>query len=196
MDAEQRREAVADAVFRVVARDGLHRASLRSVAAEAGLNHGSVRHYFADQRDLMRFAMRTLVDRVSARLQARVDAVGDPGGLPAGRSVDTVVDLFGELLPLDARRRDEVAVFVEFSAAARRDPGLADLARESMTGTDALVRRALAPSLGPGRDLDVEVDRLAALLDGLALAGTRAVAPVGPDRQRAALRAHLADVRG
>lgn len=198
MDAGQRREVVADALFRVVARDGLHRASLRSVAAEAELNLGSVRHYFTDQRDLMRFAMRTLVDRVAGRLSARVAALGDPGALPADERIDALVELLGELLPLDARRRDEVVVFLEFSAAARRDDhvaGLADLARESATGTDALVRRVLRPSLGPGRDLDTEADRLGALLDGLALAGTRPVDPVGPARQRAALRAHLRDVR-
>ncbi|TCK27812.1 TetR family transcriptional regulator [Pseudonocardia endophytica] len=195
MDAGERRELVADALFRVVARDGLHGASLRSVAAEADLNLGSVRHYFAGQSDLMRFAMRTLVDRVAARMAARVEAIGDPGSLPADERVDAAVDLFAELLPLDARRHDEVVVFLEFSAAARRDPGLADLERESTTGTDALVRRALTASLGAGRDLDTEADRLAALLDGLSLAGTRAVDPVGPARCRAALRAHLLDLR-
>ena len=195
MDAGQRREQVADAVFRVVAQDGMQRASLRSVAADAELNLGSVRHYFADQRDLMRFAMRTLVDRVAARLYARIEAIGDPGELPHDERVDAVVELLGELLPLDARRRDEVVVFLEFSTAARRDDGLADLARESAAGTDALVRRVLRPSLGPERDVDTEADRLGALLDGLSLAGTRAVAPVGPERQRAALRAHLLDVR-
>lgn len=196
MDAEERRELVADALFRVVARDGLHRASLRGVATEAGLNLGSVRHYFTDQRDLMRFAMGTLVDRVAARLRARVDAVGDPGALSDDERVDALVELLGELLPLDARRHDEVVVFLEFSAAARLDPGLADLARESSAGTDALVRRALRPSLGPGRHLDIEADRLGALLDGLSLAGTRPVDPIGPRRCRAALRTHLLDATG
>lgn len=196
MDAGERRELVADALFRIVARDGLHRASVRGVAAEAGLNPGSVRHYFADHADLVRFAMRTMIERVSARVRARVEEFGDPADRSPQERFEAVAEMLGELLPLDDRRRREVAVFLEFTAAARTDTGLADLARESADGTAALVHRILASAADPGRDLHVEVLRLTALLDGLGMAGTRSVAPATPDECRAALRAHLVDVRG
>jgi AcrR family transcriptional regulator len=57
--------------------EGLHRASLRAVADEAQLNIGSLRHYFASQQDLMRFAMQSMLDRVGSRLLEHVERIGD-----------------------------------------------------------------------------------------------------------------------
>lgn len=199
VDREARRRDVVDALFRVVVRDGIQRASLRTVADEAQLNIGSVRHYFAGQEELMRFAMRSMLDRVGARLQRRVDALGDLSGLPAERIRDCAVELLSELLPLDDSRRAEVTVLVDFSTAARTHPALDDLARETATGTRSLVRRILARlgtagGLRPGLALDTETERLTSLLDGLAF-----TAVLRPDVLDAAtcgtvLRAHIADL--
>ena len=46
VDPEERRRDLAEAVWRVVRRDGLERASVREVAREAGVSMGSLRHYF------------------------------------------------------------------------------------------------------------------------------------------------------
>ncbi|MDT0456686.1 TetR/AcrR family transcriptional regulator [Streptomyces sp. DSM 41527] len=199
VDREARRREVVDALFRVVVRDGIQRASLRTVADEAQLNIGSVRHYFAGQEELMRFAMRSMLDRVGARLQRRVDALGDLSGLPAARIRDCAVELLSELLPLDDSRRAEVTVLVDFSTAARTHPALDDLARETATGTRSLVRRILARldtagGLRAGLALDTETERLTSLLDGLAF-----TAVLRPDVLDAAtcarvLRAHVDDL--
>ncbi|GES34191.1 TetR/AcrR family transcriptional regulator [Streptomyces angustmyceticus] len=199
VDREARRRDVVDALFRVVVRDGIQRASLRTVADEARLNIGSVRHYFAGQEELMCFAMRSMLDRVGARLQRRVDALGDLSGLPPERIRDCAVELLSELLPLDDSRRAEVTVLVDFSTAARTHPALDDLAREAATGTRSLVRRILARldtagGLRPGLALDTETERLTSLLDGLAF-----TAVLRPDVLDAAtcatvLRAHVDDL--
>jgi DNA-binding transcriptional regulator YbjK len=68
VDPVARRQEVAEAVLRVVRRDGLEQASVRNVAREAGLSMGSLRHYFASQSELMVFAFRTVVDRIESRL--------------------------------------------------------------------------------------------------------------------------------
>ncbi|MEV6564911.1 TetR/AcrR family transcriptional regulator [Streptomyces kronopolitis] len=199
VDREARRRDVVDALFRVVVRDGIQRASLRTVADEAGLNIGSVRHYFAGQEELMRFAMRSMLDRVGERLRRRIEEFGELSGLPAPRIRDCAVELLGELLPLDDSRRAEVTVLVDFSTAARTDPALDDLARETATATRALVRRILARldtagGLRPGLALDTETERLTSLLDGLAC-----TAVLRPDVLAAAtcatvLRAHVDDL--
>ncbi|MDQ0377750.1 TetR/AcrR family transcriptional regulator [Amycolatopsis thermophila] len=189
VDADSRRAEVADALFRLAVREGLHRVSLRTVAVEAGLNVGSVRHYFDNQADLMRFAMRSVIDRVSARLTAKVESLGDVGALSAAERRAKRVELLAELLPLDDVRRAEVTVFLEFAGAARTDPGLADLARESALGTRALVRRALTALDLP--DLDAEVVRLTALLDGLSLGGVLHPDLWPADATLAVLRNHL-----
>lgn len=189
VDADSRRAEVADALFRLAVREGLHRVSLRTVAAEAGLNVGSVRHYFDNQAELMRFAMRSVIERVSARLTAKVDALGDVGALSAAERRAKRVELLAELLPLDDVRRAEVTVFLEFVGAARTDPGLADLARESALGTRALVRRTLTALDLP--DLDAEVLRLTALLHGLSLGGVLHPDLWPADATLAVLRNHL-----
>lgn len=196
VDPEARRRHVVDALFRVVVRDGLQRASLRAVADEAGLNIGSLRHYFADRRELMRFAMRSMLDRVAARLVDRVEGIGELLDHPRRERVRLITDLLAELLPLDDRRRAEVTVFLDFNTAARTDPSLADLSRQTAEGIRDLVGRALtrldaSHTLRPGLDLAVETERLAALLDGLGMNGVLHPEALDPDVCYAALLTHI-----
>jgi Uncharacterized protein conserved in bacteria len=55
VDPAERRRELAEAVWRVIRRDGLEQASVRNVAREADLSMGSLRHYFATQSELMAF---------------------------------------------------------------------------------------------------------------------------------------------
>lgn len=201
VDPEARRRDVVDALFRVVVRDGLQRASLRAVADEAGLNIGSVRHYFAGQRELMEFAMRSMLDRVGGRLLSAVEEIGDLGAHHRAERLRLVAGLLSELLPLDARRRAEVIVFLDFTTAARTDPALAELSHRAAVGTRRLVRRILlrldeSGTLRPGCDLDVEAERLAALVDGLGQAAVLHPDVVGPGRCAEVLAAHLEELVG
>lgn len=188
MDAVERREAVADAVLRVAERDGLRGASLRGVAVEAGLNIGSVRHYFAGHQELLRFAMQSVIDRTSARLERRREALAANLAATPGERLDALAELLAELLPLDEDRRRENAVLLEFLVAARTDPDLDALSREAIAGVTALARRVLEAA---GADAsDVECQRLAALVDGLGLRCVLQPELVTVDAV-AALRAHL-----
>ncbi|WP_093576588.1 TetR/AcrR family transcriptional regulator [Amycolatopsis rubida] len=197
VDGEERRAHIADAVLRLAAKGGLHAVSLRAVAAESGLNIGSVRHYFDSQHELMRFAMRTTIDRTTARLVERREQTGPLSELPPGEVVGQLTDFLSELLPLDERRRTEVTVLVEFLLAARADPGLDDLAREAVQGTVTLARRILDAQARSGRfepkDPEVEAPRLAALLDGLAFRAVLQPELTSPEECVAVLRAHLAE---
>ncbi|MEU1733649.1 TetR family transcriptional regulator C-terminal domain-containing protein [Streptosporangium sp. NPDC020145] len=197
VDPVARRADVVDALFRVVFRDGLQAASLRAVADEAGLNIGSLRHYFANQQELMGFAMRSMLDRVEGRLLRRIDEVGDLEALTGEQRRRLSLNLFAELLPLDEARRAEAAVFVDFVTAARTHPAIdADLAREAAAGMRALVRRVLrraidTGTLRPGLDLDIEIERLSSLLDGLSLNTVLYPDLLSPELCLDVLRAHL-----
>ncbi|WP_433444826.1 TetR/AcrR family transcriptional regulator [Nonomuraea sp. CA-141351] len=174
VDPVERRREVVDALFRVVVRDGLQRASLRTVASEAGLNIGSLRHYFATQEELMRFAMTSMIERVTERLRAAVEEAGDLAALSAEELLELSARLLGELLPLDERRRAEVTVFLDFAAASRTDPALRDLARQVAVGTREFVSRVLERlevrgTLRRGLRLDLETERLSSLVDGLGM---------------------------
>lgn len=50
IDAEERRQYVIDAAFRLIVAEGLEGLTLRKVAAEANLNIGSVRHFLMDMK--------------------------------------------------------------------------------------------------------------------------------------------------
>src|SRR6185312_13615964 len=93
VDHEERRAEVAAAVWRIVSRDGLEAATVRRVAAEAGMSTSVVSHYFSGKDDLLRLAFRIVVER--GRDRAIVQ--GDEGGRARALLVTA--------LPLDAERR-------------------------------------------------------------------------------------------
>ncbi|MFC5723905.1 TetR/AcrR family transcriptional regulator [Streptomyces gamaensis] len=201
VDPDARRRDVVDALFRVVVRDGLQRASLRSVADEAGLNIGSLRHYFASQQELMNFAMQSMLDRLEARLNRRLEHIGDLAGHHRANRLRLAADFLAELLPLDEQRRAEVTVFHDFTAAARTNPAFRRLSHRTAQATRRLTRRVLerldaTETLRPGRDLDLEAERLAALLDGLGLTAVLHPDLVSSRNCAEVLRAHLDELCG
>ncbi|GAA0364475.1 TetR/AcrR family transcriptional regulator [Actinoallomurus spadix] len=198
VDPEARRHEVAEAVFRVTRRDGLEHASLRNVAAEAGLAVGSVRHYFEGQTDIMIFAMRHFVDRVGARLLEHVRDRPGPGA-SADRHVAAFEAALAELLPLDAERREETEVWLAFTVSARTREELRPYAERLYDQTRELVHKVLTAAertgvLRDGVDADTETERLYALVDGLALHSVLQPGRLDAEGLRAALRRHLDEI--
>lgn len=171
VDAEARRAAIVEAVFRIVAVDGLERASLREVADEAGLAVGSVRHYFAGSDELLNHAFATVVDRITERLRAALPAVrvAAPGTV---EHREAVLTLLGGFLPLDEERAVDVCVWLAFRNAARIRPFLAPAAdrshREVAVVVGQVIMAVLTVDDGQQR-LVVEAERLLATLDGLCM---------------------------
>ena len=188
VDPIERRRELAQAVWRVVLRDGLDRASVREVAREAGLSMGSLRHYFDSQSELLRFAMRMVIDRIEERVAA-LHVPDEPR--------EAVRTVLAELLPLDSGRRVENEVWLAFTARALVDPKLRVLRDEAYDRLRGACERWISLLLAPDTprlEVDLETERLFALLDGLAVhAATR---PQTPDRLLAVLDHHLAQVVG
>ena len=172
VDAEARRAEIVEAVFRIIAVDGLERASLREVADEAGLAVGSVRHYFAGSEELLSHSFAAVVDRITGRLAAALPAIAAsvPG---TGPHREAVLTLLGEFLPLDEERAVDACVWMAFKNAARIRPFLAAEADGSHRKVAAVVGQvitALVPDDGDGQQsLAVEAERLLATLDGLCM---------------------------
>lgn len=190
VDHDARRERIAGALLAVVRRDGVGAVSVRSVAAEAGLSVGSMRHTAASQADLVAFAMEAVAERVAARVATRV------AGWRAERppTLDDLTDLCGEVLPLDAERLAEAAVWLELVTLARTDERLGRVSAEAHEGLRRLAERvvaALRPAAGPTRR-EEEAVHLHALLDGLALHAVLHPGLVDPGSMAAVVRAHLA----
>ncbi|MER7005490.1 TetR family transcriptional regulator C-terminal domain-containing protein [Dactylosporangium sp. NPDC000555] len=196
VDPLERRRAVVDAVHVVVAREGLEAASLRNVAEEAGLAIGSIRHYFTDHDELMIFALQELGRRVGERVWAHADWLLGETGSGRGDRRRRTEDLLAEFLPLDAVRRDELVLWLEFAVAARTHPSLLRHADEIQQALHGLVLRTLRSAQRAGglpADLDVELEsvRLRSLLDGLGMQAALFPQRFPPELQRAVVHRHL-----
>lgn len=191
VDHDLRREELAEAAFRVVARGGVDGASLRLVSQEAGWSIGSMRHYFATKAELLVFALRHAADRIEERI----------AGLPADRTpLEHLREVAAELLPLDAGRREEAKVYVAFLARATVDRDLAPAAEAAWRQLHEPLAAHVAAAAHSGEldsDLDAEreASRLHALIDGLTLHVLTAPDAAPPDLARAVIDRHLDALR-
>jgi AcrR family transcriptional regulator len=185
---EQRRREIAEAVWRVIRRNGVEGASVRTVAQEAGWSAGAIRHYFGTQSELLDFAIELAAERVRRRIGA-LELADDPR-----RAVE---QLLSELLPLDDERRAENEIWLAFTARALIDPQLRGRYAEIDDALRAACRRAVELlGLPAGRQRTLEAERLHAVLDGLALHGAMRPELLPPPRIVAVLRCHLNELEG
>ena len=198
VDAAVRRQEVVEAVFRIIAADGLERASLREVADEAGLAVGSVRHYFSSSDELLAHSFGVVVDRITGRLDTARDLLTQltPG---TAEHRDGVLTLLGQFLPLDEERAVDACVWMAFKNAARIRPFLATEADRSHRSVAAVVgwlMMELRPSGETGADdghqgLVTEAERLLATLDGLTMHALLQPEWMTADMCRDVLSSHL-----
>ncbi|RIX50957.1 TetR family transcriptional regulator [Paenibacillus nanensis] len=187
VDHEERREQLAEAAWRVIRRDGVEGVSVRSVADEAGMSLGSLRHYFTTQSELLEFSMRLVSERVNQRIQ-NIRYSGNPR-----QDVEAIV---GELVPLDEERLAECEVWLAFVGSALAHPKLRELSEEVHDSlyqgfrriVDPLIQHGLAK---PDIDAHLEAMRFHAMVDGLVVHGVIRKQLVTPEEIRRVVNYHL-----
>jgi AcrR family transcriptional regulator len=187
VDHERRRRELGHAVWRVVRRDGIDHASVRTVAEEAGWSPGTLRHYFPTQSELLAFAMELVVERIEGRI-ATLDRPLNPR--------EAVEQVLHELLPLDEERRAENEVWLAFTARALIDSHLRAQYNEvhdalHQACASALETLAAAERASAGPETALQVERLHALTDGLAVHTALRPDLMAPERIVAVVRLHL-----
>lgn len=197
VDPQERRARIADAVFALIERGGVQEASLRNVAAAAGLNIGSVRHYVDGHEGMLVVAVHEMARRVEARIEAEIAAFDSrPPGERGDRDDEALgehaIDLLEQLLPLDAERRREVVVWLAFCEWSRVTPALAAQARVLIDASRRLTRPMLAAAGVPPGALEPAAESLAAAVDGLAIALLHDPDRLSHQQRRAILRVQLA----
>ncbi|MGH3984905.1 MAG: TetR/AcrR family transcriptional regulator [Pseudonocardiaceae bacterium] len=188
VDHTERRRAIAEALWRVVAREGFEGVSLRHVAAEAGVSMGLVQHYFHTKEQMLLFALDTMEERVGARFAAELATLPDP---PPPRAA--VRAFFVQLLPLDEPRRAEGHSLYALLAGGLRHGELAQRLRTGMGQLREFVTGQVAAA-GIAADPELAAATLMALADGLAahVLGRH----LSPEAAEAALDAQLDTVFG
>lgn len=113
VDRDRRRAEIVAATWRIIATEGIERATMREIAAEAGLANGAIKPYFASKDDLLAAAFEHVFNRTNERIAVRTS---DMRGIPA------LVALCHEVLPLDAERVNEARIVIAFWQTAMSDP--------------------------------------------------------------------------
>src|SRR5699024_5380771 len=73
IDHEQRKNAIADALFDVLREGGLEAVTLSNGATRAGLAIGSVRHFLGARDQMVAIAFETMAERTQKRVEARAE---------------------------------------------------------------------------------------------------------------------------
>lgn len=159
VDVEERRVELTDAAARLIARAGIGAATMREVAAEAGLSTGSLTHYFADKRELL---LCTFQASLSGRRSQRAD-----------RGQDAASQLRATLegaLPVDDDRRRHWMVTVAFCAQAAGDDELAEAQRDAYRVFRSHVAHQVERTgIASGERAVHTAERFIAAVDGVAI---------------------------
>lgn len=170
-----RREQIADAGVRLIARGGVHALTHLAVDAEAGLPRGSTSYYARTRRDLI-----TLVaDRLSEGSQADLDSVAIPAALTRGGAARVAVGVLDHM----AQREDAQAARFALMFELRNDDELRDAltthapVRAPLTAEAERLLRAIGVA-----DPAVHAPDLVGLIDALLMYRTSKAAPIDSTR--------------
>ncbi|MEA2125057.1 MAG: hypothetical protein QOI80_1839 [Solirubrobacteraceae bacterium] len=159
------RGRVVEAAWRVVAAEGVHGATMRRIATEAGVTTGFVTHYFEDKQELLAAVLRFNNLRARDRVLA---AMGERRGLVA---LEGAVDA---LLPIDADRRRVWQVWVASWRSTAGQERLNDELRDGRRFVERLLKGLLAQAVADGElpatlDVAYEAEHLVTLIAGTGL---------------------------
>lgn len=186
-EQDDRREQVVRATCRVIARDGLDRASLRAIAQELGSTTGVLTHYFRDKDALLAFVLEAIIDQLEL---GRLDlSHAEPG-------VSDVERALKGALPQDEESETWWRVWLAFTLAAlsneRQSLRHRQLyARLRQVWTDLFSNLKSRALIAGGVDPAVEADLLLCLVDGVGVQALISPDVFTPDHQIAIIRAHL-----
>ncbi len=160
------RERIIDAARRAVAARGISGASMRVIAAEAGVTTGFVTHYFAGKQEVME-AMLDATNAAAARRVAGVIATDRPALERLHRAAE-------EMLPIDPERREEWRVWAAVWSDASVGDTLANHYRDGWLGLRQMLAGLLAEAqeeeqLDDEVDVEYRADRLVTVLAGIGL---------------------------
>ncbi len=181
------RQRLLDALVVITAERGLDQASIREVAAEAGVSIGTVQYYCRSKDEMLQMAFEYVIERIIARASA-VEQTGVVGCVLRRGLL--------ELLPLDELRGVESRVYLAFAARAAVSPQLAQVQHSLLGQMRAACARAFALARDRGEavaglDPDMAAAGTAAMVDGLLLHLLTDPTGLPADTAIAVLDAHL-----
>jgi AcrR family transcriptional regulator len=162
IDHAARKAQLAEAVWQVILDRGISAVSVRTVAEQAGLVVGSLRHVFPTRAELLSFSAELMVQRATERVLAAPWS-DDPQ--------QYALEVITRLLPLEPDSRAELEVNLALVAEGPAQPSLGVIRDHAHAQLLEVCVRLVELLTGLPRDpeLIVTARRLHAIVDGLAL---------------------------
>ncbi len=191
VDHEARRMQVAEATWRVIAREGIESTTIGEIAKETGFSTGIFAHYFKNKKELLLYALQLASLRIGARMWKKGEE--SSGG-------EVLRNVLLEALPLDEERRLEWQIWVAFWGGAISDAAMAEEQRRWYIEYRSLLRSLILDGQRNGYfrsdiNAEEEVDSIIALVDGLGMRATMEPQRFPPKYQTALLDRHLSSLR-
>ncbi|MEP7026728.1 MAG: TetR/AcrR family transcriptional regulator [Actinomycetota bacterium] len=191
VDWDAKRDEILSATWRVIARDGIAKATITAIAREAKCSRGILAHYFDDKADILGSALMMSHRRVISRIDAHT---------AGSRGLDALRVVMLEALPIDAERDLEAQIEISFWGRALGTPGLRELQHTEFDLLNQRLRTHLEQAgrmgeLAAELDLGFAAHQLVVLIDGLSAQRVLYPDRVSPQRQIAMLDRLLASFR-
>lgn len=161
VDHEKMKNIIAEATWKIISEKGIHQATSRTIAKEAGLSQGALRHYFSKQESLLAFAMELVKEKVLIRLRnlnARELA-------PQERIVEYLL----ELVPTDEQTLLEMEVWFAFVAYGKTQKGFDTNYEDLQNAIKNCITYLKNEGLLRTTDEEKEQEKLYAFMNGMAL---------------------------
>jgi AcrR family transcriptional regulator len=183
----QRRMEVAQAAWRVIAREGLDRTSMRAIAQELGSSTGVVTHYFRDKEELTLFALGKVFENTLETMRSRSEG---------RRGIDRLEQMIFAALPLEPSDTDDWKVWVAFLGYSigrehlvRQHQKRYELLRQIICKelTDLQTAKLIRADL----DLSLEANALISLVDGIGTGVVICPQRFSPEQQKYLVQRHI-----
>lgn len=173
--------------WNIIKEEGVESASIRRVAAEAGMSAGALRHYFSTQDEMLLFIMNYYLEEGKKRSQNKEWSE---------KPLRAVEEVLLELVPIDDEKKAETSVWWIFALRSLTSDTLKEKKDEMTNGTYELAKSMLEILVLKGILLDsinVELEkiRLSALIDGLSIHALLRPDVYTPEKVKEVIRTHL-----
>ncbi|ROZ89061.1 TetR/AcrR family transcriptional regulator [Gordonia sp. OPL2] len=162
VDHDERRRAIIEAAWRLLATRGIDGVNMRDLATEAGYTNGALSHYFAGKDEILRTSYEYVIDATNARIEA---SVGRRRGRAALRK------LCHEIMPLTEEATLEARIAMSLWQRAMTDELMVEVNNAAVADWKARMARHWqeaieADELAP-RDVAAGVELLMTTIIGL-----------------------------
>ncbi|MBM7713557.1 AcrR family transcriptional regulator [Bacillus thermophilus] len=150
-------------MWKVILKKGMEGATVRNIAQEAGLSLGALRHYFPNQDELIVYAMDLVQEKVTKRIRTKSEGDFSPK--------EMVMNVLLDIVPINEEQLIETEVWFAFMAHVKHRKDELPIPED---GVFTVVQQTIHfldthGLLKPGLDIDMEIERLYALVDGIAI---------------------------